>query len=126
MGGRCYERQGRRRTALRGGPNGRTGRQPGIARRYLQALERGETGAALSKFFAPDVAFEEFPNRLTPLGKKRGLAAALAAAEPGKKAMSNQMYKITDEIAERERVALEVEWVGTLAVPFGCFRTAVR
>jgi hypothetical protein len=42
-----------------------------IARSYLRALERGETGAALSKFFAPDVAFEEFPNRLTPLGKRR-------------------------------------------------------
>jgi predicted ester cyclase len=90
-----------------------------IARRYLQALERGETGAPLSKFFAPDVAFEEFPNRLTPLGKKRGLAAALEAAERGKKAMSNQMYKITHEIAESDRVALEGEWVGTLEVPFG-------
>ena len=44
---------------------------------------------------------------------------ALEAAERGKKAMSNQMYKITHEIAERDRVALEVEWVGTLAVPFG-------
>ena len=33
--------------------------------------------------------------------------------------MSAQMYKIKNEIAENERVALEVEWVGTLAVPFG-------
>jgi ketosteroid isomerase-like protein len=28
-----------------------------IVRRYLQALEQGETGAALSSFFAPDVVF---------------------------------------------------------------------
>jgi len=91
----------------------------GIARKYLQALERGETGAALGSFFAPDVVLEEFPNRLTPSGKKRDLAEALEGAERGKKVMSAQMYKIKNEIAENERVALEVEWVGTLAVPFG-------
>ena len=33
--------------------------------------------------------------------------------------MSRQMYKIKQEIANHDRVALEVEWVGTLAVPFG-------
>jgi ketosteroid isomerase-like protein len=90
-----------------------------IARGYLQALGRGETGAALSSFFAPDVVLEEFPNLLTPLGKRRDLAAALEGAERGKKVMSRQMYKIKQEIADNDRVALEVEWVGTLAVPFG-------
>ena len=90
-----------------------------IARRYLQALERGETGAALKEFLAPDVVLEEFPNLLTPLGKKRDLTAALEGAERGKKVMSRQMYKIKQEIADNDRVALEVVWVGTLAVPFG-------
>ena len=90
-----------------------------IARKYLQALEQGETGAALRSFFAPDVVLEEFPNRLTPSGKKRDLAEALEGAERGKKVMSAQMYKIKNEIAEHERVALEVVWVGTLAVPLG-------
>jgi ketosteroid isomerase-like protein len=33
--------------------------------------------------------------------------------------MSRQMYKITHEIAAFDQVALEVEWVGALAVPFG-------
>ena len=33
--------------------------------------------------------------------------------------MSRQMYKIKQEIADHDRVAPEVEWVGTLAVPFG-------
>src|SRR5260370_31390754 len=91
----------------------------GIARRYLQALEMGETGAALKEFLAPDVVLEEFPNLLTPLGKKRDLAAALEGAERGKRVMSRQMYKIKQEIADHDRVALEVEWVGTLAVPYG-------
>jgi len=38
-----------------------------LARRYLEALERGESGDSLA-FFAPDVVQEEFPNRLTPKG----------------------------------------------------------
>jgi hypothetical protein len=81
-----------------------------IARNYLRTLERGETGAALSSFFAPDVVLEEFPNRLTPSCKKRDLAGALEGAERGKEAMSSQIYKIKNEIADHERLALEVEW----------------
>jgi ketosteroid isomerase-like protein len=88
------------------------------ARRYLQALERGETGAALRNFFAPDVVFEAFPNRFRPLGETLNLASALENVERGKKAMSHQKYKIKQEIADLDQVALEVEWVGTLAVPF--------
>jgi len=33
--------------------------------------------------------------------------------------MSPQMYKIKQELADHGRAALEVEWVGPLAVPFG-------
>lgn len=56
-----------------------------IARRSLQALERGVTGAALKEFLAPDdVVLEEFPNLLTPVGKRRDLGAALEGAELGK------------------------------------------
>jgi len=90
-----------------------------IARNYLKAIEHGETGAGLSQFFAPDVIFEVFPNLVAPHGHRRDLAAALAGAERGKKLMARQVYKITSEIAAGDRVALEVEWVGTLAVPFG-------
>jgi len=40
--------------------------------------------------------------------------------------MSRQMYKIKQEIANHDRVALEVEWVGTLAVPFGSIPAGQR
>jgi ketosteroid isomerase-like protein len=33
--------------------------------------------------------------------------------------MSRQIYKITRETSDQDRVALEVEWVGTLAAAFG-------
>jgi ketosteroid isomerase-like protein len=90
-----------------------------IARRYLQAISAGVPDAALSAFFAPDVVFEVFPNRLMPQGDRQDLAAALAGAERGRKAMAKQTYQILNEMADGDRVALEVQWVGILAVPFG-------
>jgi ketosteroid isomerase-like protein len=33
--------------------------------------------------------------------------------------MASQIYKIMHEMADGDRVAMEIEWVGTLAVPFG-------
>ena len=89
-----------------------------IARRYLQALEQGEPGAALKAFFAPDAVFEAFPNRLSPSVRSKIWLRPWRMRNGGKKAMSRQMYKIKQEIADLDRVALEVEWVGTLAVPF--------
>jgi len=90
-----------------------------VARRYLQAIERGATGAELEGFFAPDVVFEVFPNRLQPQGDRQDLKAALEGSERGKNTMASQIYKIMHEMAEGDRAAMEVEWVGTLAAPFG-------
>jgi len=92
-----------------------------VARRYLRAIERGVTGEELSGFFAPDVDVvpDEFLNLVMPLGKRRDLAEALEGAEHGKRVMSCQIYKITQEMADQDRVALEVEWVGTLSAAFG-------
>jgi hypothetical protein len=63
------------------------------ARSYLKAIEQGETEAGLNKLFAPDVVFEEFPNRLTPLGRKRNLAESMEGAEKGKKLMSRRYIR---------------------------------
>ena len=51
------------------------------ARRYLQAIEQGATGATLAQFFAPNVVIELFPNRLAPQGSRSGLAEMLEVAE---------------------------------------------
>jgi ketosteroid isomerase-like protein len=64
-----------------------------IARRYLQALERGDMGAALREFFAPDVVFEEFPNLLTPFGNKRHLAAALEGRNGAKRSCPDRCIR---------------------------------
>jgi ketosteroid isomerase-like protein len=89
------------------------------ARQYLAALSQGATGDALAKFFTPDVVQEELPNRVSPEGKRRKLAAILEGAERGQKILSAQRFEIRTAIAMGDRVILEVLWVGTLAIAFG-------
>lgn len=90
-----------------------------IAREYLRAIERGATGEALAQFFAPDVTHEEFPNRLSPNGRRNGLAGMLEGAEKGQKILAKQHYEIQHELQAGNRVALEVIWTGTMAVSAG-------
>ena len=88
-----------------------------IAQRYLEALESGAEGGALAEFFTKDVVQEEFPNRLSPIGVHRDLAAILAAARKGKQMVRAQKFEILNSIVDGENVALEVFWSGLLAVP---------
>jgi predicted ester cyclase len=88
-----------------------------IAREYLRAIEAGETGENLARFFDPEVMLEEFPNRLSPQGRRSGLAQALEAAERGQKLLAGQSYEIHSVIENGERLALEVTWIGTLKIP---------
>ena len=88
-----------------------------IARRYLEALESGAEGSALAEFFTKDVVQEEFPNRLSPIGAHRDLAALLDAAKKGKKTLRAQKYDILNTIVDGDLVALEIVWRGYLAQP---------
>src|SRR5262245_552853 len=90
-----------------------------IAKRYRLALEAGAVGDELAQFFSKDVVQEEFPNRLVPNGAKRDLAALLEGAARGKQVMQKQRYQVLNAIEDGQTVALEVQWIGTLAVPVG-------
>lgn len=89
-----------------------------IAQAYLSALQRGDSEAALG-YFADDVMQQEFPNRLVPGGATRDLTALREAAARGKKVLAGEQYQLLSAIAEGNRVALEVQWIGTLSVPSG-------
>lgn len=89
-----------------------------IARKYLAALERGDTDEALSHL-ASDVVQQEFPNRLSPNGATRDLAAMREGAARGKQLLSAQTYEVLGSVAAGECVALEVQWTGTLAIALG-------
>jgi ketosteroid isomerase-like protein len=90
-----------------------------IARRYLQAIEAGSTGADLAAFFTPDVVQDEFPNRLVAQGARHDLAAMLAGAERGQRVVARQQYDVRNALATGDQVALEVVWTATLRVPVG-------
>jgi ketosteroid isomerase-like protein len=89
-----------------------------LARRYLKTLESGPTGDELAQFFAPEVVLEIFPSKFFPNGSRDNFAGTFAAAERGKKVMTSQKYEIRNELASGDKVALEIGWTGTLAVPF--------
>jgi len=88
-----------------------------IARRYLEALENGTEGGALSEFFTSDVVQEEFPNRLEPIGCHRDVKGILTAARQGKKTLRAQKFDVLNSIVDGDNVALEVFWSGYLAEP---------
>jgi len=87
-------------------------------RAYLEALQGGAVGEALAKFFTPDVRQIELPNRLNPGGGVSDLPRLLQRAEQGQKFLRSQRYEVQSEVAQGQRVAIEVKWTGILAVPF--------
>ena len=94
--------------------------QPAVrAVEYIRAIERGAAGDEVAAFFAPDATIIEFPNRFSESGRRSDLAAARAAADRGRAAMQRQVYDITSVTADGDRVVLEIDWTGILAIPVG-------
>jgi ketosteroid isomerase-like protein len=100
-------------------PNGNETNNTATARRYLAALERGESADTIAEFFHADVIAEELPNRLSPGGVRRDLPALLHGVEQGLKVIASQRFEVLGALAEGERVALEVAWSGTLTCSYG-------
>jgi len=86
------------------------------AQAYLAAIE---ARADLTPYFCPDVEQREFPNQLVREGAIRDLATLLAGQERGKRVLSSEKYEIVNSLEDRDRLALEVIWRGTLAIPLG-------
>ena len=87
-------------------------------RRYLKAIEDGEF-TAIRDLFAPDASIVQFPNRIYPQGLSASVLQIAEAFEKGRKLLASQTYKIKNELVNRDSVAVEVLWVGKLAVSFG-------
>ncbi|WP_216677787.1 nuclear transport factor 2 family protein [Streptomyces sp. MNP-20] len=90
-----------------------------IAVRYHRAVGAGATGDALAAFFTADAVHRELPNLLFPKGVVRDLPGILEAAEAGRGTLRRQTYDVRNAVACGDKVALEVEWTGELAVPLG-------
>ena len=88
-----------------------------IARRYLRSIEEGASDDVVA-FFAPDVVAHWYPHKLAAKGMTADLAAMKAASERGKSLMARQTYEVRNAVASDNQVALEILWVGVLAVSF--------
>jgi len=88
-----------------------------LVREYLAALSRWDIDV-LASFLHDEIRYHELPNRFAPNGNLRDKPALLAAAIQGRKLLKQQTFEILDCVESDDRVAVEVQWTGTLAVPF--------
>jgi ketosteroid isomerase-like protein len=88
-----------------------------IAGDYVKALESGATGEALARFLHPEVTHYDLPNRFDPAGKITDRNGMLAAAERGQRVMRQQKYDILSSVTQGDVVALEMDWIGRVAMP---------
>jgi ketosteroid isomerase-like protein len=90
-----------------------------LVRTYLNALQSGEAGDALRRFFTDDVRQVEMPNQLNSRGQESNLEHILQRSQQGLKVLQRQQYEIVSEIAQDDRVAVEARWTGVLAIALG-------
>ena len=83
---------------------------------YLKSIEGGNF-AYIAELFAPDAVMEQLPDRIYPNGIRSGVLGMAEAFEKGRKLFSGQTYEIKSYVVDGDRVAIEVLWTGTLAVP---------
>jgi predicted ester cyclase len=89
---------------------------------WVRAVERGATGDLFADFLTPDVIHEDMPNRVFPNGMRYDLAGMRAGAESGKALLPKQRYDILSAIASGSSVAIQLDWSGELAVPYGSLK----
>lgn len=88
-----------------------------VARRYLQAVASLGSPDDVAAFYGPDVVFQEFPNRIAPQGRVRRATDLRAAYEQGRQLLKSQTYTVQRIIESGDEMAVELEWVGILAIP---------
>ncbi len=88
-----------------------------LARQYLQAVESLGPPEDVAAFYAPDVVFQEFPNRIAPEGRIRRAGDLSDAYQKGRQLLRSQTYAVQRMIEAGDEVAVELEWSGVLAIP---------
>ena len=92
-----------------------------LYQRWLHALESGEKGPELARFFTPDMVNVEHPNLLFPTGKRSSLEDVLRASERGVEVVEQQRYQVRELLVLGDRIAARISWSGVLKVGFGAF-----
>ena len=88
-----------------------------LVRQYLKAVESLGPLEDVAAFYGPDVIFQEFPNRIAPQGRVRRAGDLSAAYQKGQQLLQSQTYAVQRIIEAGDEVAVELEWIGILAIP---------
>jgi ketosteroid isomerase-like protein len=107
-------------------PGAEEARNLAVVRGYYAAIAEGAAGLDWGRWFAPEVIQEEFPNRITPAGARRDLAAMQEAARRGQALMAEQEFELLNLMASGTDVVVEAEWRGRIGRDAGPLRAGTR
>ena len=93
---------------------------------FLAALESGEHGERLARFWADDVRTLTHPNLVAPRGGLADRAAMLAASVAGAGLLVDQRYDVRELDEVGDTVVVRLEWSGELAVELGPWPAGTR
>ncbi|MBM6401573.1 nuclear transport factor 2 family protein [Phycicoccus sonneratiae] len=90
-----------------------------LVRDFLEALESGEQGEALARFWSDDVRTVTHPNLVAPRGGSSDRAAMVAASVAGAGLLAGQRFHVLDVLEAGDAVVVRLDWTGELAVDAG-------
>lgn len=79
-----------------------------------RALEAGQSGEQLRRFFTADAVTVEHPNLIKPAGARTPLDAMLTAAAAGADLLSSQKYDVHSTLRCGDITIVRLTWTGVL------------
>ncbi|MCX2949733.1 nuclear transport factor 2 family protein [Lentzea sp. NEAU-D7] len=86
----------------------------GLAMSLHRALEAGESGSALRRFFTADAVTVEHPNLVKPPGARSSAEEMIANSEKGAELLSSQKYDVHSAVVSGSTAILRPTWTGVL------------
>lgn len=86
-----------------------------LVRDLMRALESGEHGASLARFFTDDAEQVEYPSMMRPAGGTRGVQAMIDGSVAGARLLASQSYELLEFIDGGDRAAVRLTWRATTA-----------
>ncbi|MEU0883834.1 nuclear transport factor 2 family protein [Lentzea sp. NPDC005914] len=79
-----------------------------------RALEAGQSGDELRRFFTDDAVTVEHPNLIKPTGARTPLAQMLKASEVGADLLASQKYDVHSDVRSGDTAILRMTWTGVM------------
>ncbi|GAA3676808.1 SnoaL-like protein [Lentzea atacamensis] len=79
-----------------------------------RALEAGQSGEELRRFFTADAVTVEHPNLIRPTGARTPLDKMLTASAAGVELLSSQKYDVHSTLSSGDTTIVRLTWTGVL------------